>query len=341
MKIRSIAAALFGLLSLIHLLPAAVSAMEIEAGYTVRAVIPENQINRDAAYFDLRMTPGQVQELTVIVENPGAEGIAVTVETVTASTNRDGNLNYSTPGTNDATIPYVFSELARPVAERLTIPAYSAAEAVVAVTMPEEEYDGLLLGSIRVVKEPDPEEELPETGIVNRYSYAVGVRLTETDREFTPTLALGRVEAALVNHKAAIVAHIRNPRPMIVEGVEADIRVYGQDGTEPVIARVQEDITLAPNTVFPLPLVDREGYGFPPGEYAADIRLVHEGEEWAFRQDFTIEPEAAEALNQNAVNQVQNPSGRDKAESPWTTIAIGAALVLVLAAVIVLRKRPW
>ena len=334
---KSFSVGLLVALLALAVLPLGMAAADIDAGFSVSAVHPANQIDGSAAYFDLMMEPKETQDLVVRVENPNQEEITVTVETVTASTNRNGIISYSATGLSDETLRQGFADLSTVEEPRIIIPGNATREAKVSLTMPEEEYSGLLLGAIRIVKLPDDAEPAGETGVVNQYSYAIGVRLRVGNAAVVPDFDLGRVEAGMVNHKAAIVANIRNPEPVMVEGLNATAQVFQMGAEEPMLSLTQEDVEMAPQSVFPMSLVDQEGYGFPPGEYRFTLNLNHEGRNWDFQQDFTIQEEQAAVINGNAVNQ----NAPVVAQKPviWPYIIIGCFAVAVILGIA--KRRGW
>jgi len=324
----------------------AASAAGGSAGFTAEALHPENQLNPNASYLDLAVSPGQRQELAVLIQNMEDAPITVLIETVTASTNRNGDIHYTSPGLYDETMAFHFSDLAVPKDTELEIPAKATVTATICISIPEEPFPGILLGSIRVVRAPEMEEEEGEgTGIINQYGYTIGVRLTEEPEKndgMDPLFHLGNVYPGLVNHKAAIVAELRNASPVIARDMAVSARIYPAKGGEPFIEKQQEDISMAPNSVFPLSLVDQAGYGFPKGDYVAAISLKYAGETQEFRREFTIREEEALAINETAVNQLQRQLNPVREDFPKWPYLIGAAFLLLLSMYIISRhqKRP-
>ncbi|WP_052008514.1 DUF916 domain-containing protein [Listeria aquatica] len=66
-----------------------------DMNYSVRAIIPDNQVDKTKTYFDLRMKPGQKQKLTLHFENNADEKVQIEVSPNTATTNRNGVIDYS------------------------------------------------------------------------------------------------------------------------------------------------------------------------------------------------------------------------------------------------------
>lgn len=307
------------------------------AGFTAEAIHPENQLDRDASHLDLIVLPGQRQELSVLIKNMEETPITVFMETVTASTNRNGDIHYTSPGLYDETMVFQFSGLAVPRETELEIPGGAAVTAIVDLSIPEEAFPGILLGSIRVVRAPE-DEDGEGTGIVNQYGYTIGVRLTEEPEEaagIDPLFHMESVYGGLVNHKAAIVAELRNAAPVIARDMAVSAKVYPAEGGDPVIEKRQEDISMAPNSVFPFSLIDQAGYGFPKGDYVAAISLEYAGETQEFSREFTIREEEARAINETAANQLQRQPEPPQADSPkWPFLAAGAITLLALSAYI-------
>lgn len=336
--------ALLGLIVCLGLgmpLKAMASTPQFEGKFSVKAQIPANQIDKEAAYFDLLVEPGQNQKLVVQVWNPGEEPLQVEVETLTAFTNRNGFISYSGSGRQDETLPWSFEELTEVQEPLLEISPNSIGQAVITLSLPEEEWDGLLLGSIRIAEYIDPEALEEESGIVHRLSYSIAVRLRENMEEVEPEVLLGEIETGLVNHKAAIIANIRNTSATIVEDVNVSAKVVRKEDGVPVISLTQEEVELAPNTIFPLSLVDEAGYGFEQGDYIAQVMVEYEGNRQEFAQEFEIVPAVAEYLNDNAVNQYRpQADNKEKGETGWMLpVGIAGVGLLLIIGIGLLRKR--
>ena len=58
--------------------------------YSVKANIPENQINKTLTYFDLKMEPNQRQDITLTVSNSSDEKATILISPNVAMTNQNG-----------------------------------------------------------------------------------------------------------------------------------------------------------------------------------------------------------------------------------------------------------
>ena len=65
--------------------------------------------------------------------------------------------------------------------------------------MPEEVFDGIILGGFHIFQVNVDESE--QTGMIkNRFAFVIGVKLRITDIEIQPDLTLNEVQPALINY---------------------------------------------------------------------------------------------------------------------------------------------
>jgi len=318
--------------------------------FSVRAIFPENQRKNGSGFFDLIVEPGQKQELLIEINNVGKQEIVVLVETITASTSRNGQINYTSRGTMDESLKFSFEDIAKLPADQFTIPAEDSIIVPISLTVPNERFDGAILGSIRVLREATQEEKDAAGAIVNQYAHVTAVRLvmSENAEDIPANFVLGEITTELVNYRASIVAHIINTQPMIIKSASATASIYEKGSDQIIFQDSVESLDFAPNSVFAFSFVDREGYGVEAGDYTAVIEVKYGEQTWNFEEDFTIEPQAAEEVNEGAVNQQgQRRPAEEEGSSGmpiWAVVAIavGAAVLaaIVFLIIIVMRKKP-
>ncbi|BFH43359.1 DUF916 domain-containing protein [Paenibacillus melissococcoides] len=116
--------------------------------YSVKANIPENQINKNLTYFDLKMEPGSKQTISLTVKNGSAERIELMIEPNTAITNQNGVIDYSKhEHEKDSSLKYAFSELISPK-QTVSVKGKETKEVPFTIQMPEEPFDGVILGGL-------------------------------------------------------------------------------------------------------------------------------------------------------------------------------------------------
>ena len=64
-------------------------------GYSVKANLPENQIDKNKTYFDLKMDPNQKEEISLTVKNSSEEEIILNIVPNNSKTNQNGVIDYS------------------------------------------------------------------------------------------------------------------------------------------------------------------------------------------------------------------------------------------------------
>jgi len=335
------------LVSLAALLAIPAAAME----FSVSAVLPENQRRNGSAFFDLLVHPGQKQDLIVEIRNTSSTEIVVLVETITASTSRNGQINYTASGEMDDSLEFSFSDMVAMPQSYYDIPAESTIQVPISLTVPDAPFAGAILGSIRVLREATQEEKDAAGAIVNQYAHVTAVRLVQSENaeDIQADFALGEINVELVNYRASIIANVSNTQPIIIKGATASAVIYPKGSDQAIFESSIESLDFAPNSVFPYSFVDREGYGIDAGDYTAVISIGYGGRDWSFKQDFTIEPKAADAVNEGAVNQHGQVRPGAEPVAPagtpvWVYIMIamgGAVLTAIIALIImVARRRP-
>ncbi len=96
-----------------------------ELNFSVNAVIPDNQIDKEKSYFDLKVTPGEKQKLKVKLRNTTDKEIVINPHIQSAKTNKNGVIDY-TPNKikKDDTLKIAMEDVAK-VPEEVTVPPQS------------------------------------------------------------------------------------------------------------------------------------------------------------------------------------------------------------------------
>lgn len=324
-------------------------AVGASTGFSVTPVLPENQVPETTSFFDVVVVPGDQQELAISINNSRDTDITVELSLFSPGTASNGSINYTASGRADVSMAYSFEELALLTTPReVTVPANSRMIVPVIVDIPVAGFDGIILGSVHALL-GITEEEIAEAGmIVNRFAFAIPVRLRGNDVPIAPDFALGEANIGTFNHRAAIIAEIRNPMPRLVMGASVSAQVLTAAG-DAVFTVTNMPVDFAPNTIFPLTMQDAAGVGIPPGDYTIQVQVEHDGTVWDLGPEtFNIAPAQAQQVNEAAVNQPHFAQHQaiaagltpDPAESNTLMfIIIGAAIALsVLAVTIVIIK---
>lgn len=308
-----------------------VSAAEMK--FSVQAVIPENQVDKSQSYFDLRMTPGQSQDLMVDMRNDTSEAVTVNVLPNTATTNQNGIVEYNdTSSKRDSSLTTGFKDIATTEKE-VSVPAKSQKQVKIHVQMPKEEYQGTILGGIYFSEKDSNDAQKDKSKgsqIVNKYAYVIGVKLTESDTPVQPELRLNTVQAQQVNYRNVIAANIQNYKPTILKDLKIEGKVYKKGGSDVLYSESKENLRMAPNSNFDFG-ISLQNKPFKPGKYTFK-GVAHSGDrEWKFEKDFEIKGKESSKFNKEAVSLEKDYT--------WIYILVGGVVVLILLLVILVLLR--
>ena len=334
---------------LISMLTLIVTAEEDAVGFTVSPIIPRSQSNDDLSYFDLDITTGSEEKISVIISNQSSLEKTMEMEIVAASTLSNGGINYSSNIENHDSLLYPLSDIAKIDENIVTLPSNSQLKIPITLTYPDNSFDGVILGSIRVKDITDRLEREENTSksennndsitIHNEYEYVIPIILRGGNNEIAPDFELIDVHFDSYNYRAAIYTNILNLKPKIISDALYSAEILPHGSNSPIFKVEDFKVSFAPNSIFPYAFVDENGTGIPPGTYTYKGNLVYGSEIWTFEHDFIISEDIAKDINSEAVNQQQFSA---KKQNPlWITILIVLLLVtlLVVSLLFVKEKR--
>jgi hypothetical protein len=300
--------------------------------FYVTPEFPDSQVEDSGSYFDLNLSPGEKDTLTLTIQNASAEAVDIQITPHAAYTNVHGVVEYGKDALEpDTTLKYPLDVLI----EATDVIAFAGNETKtieVPIHMPEESFDGFLAGGLRIAEVKDTgeaEAASDEEGLAikNEFAYVIGVIVSNSRDAVTPDLELLDVFADQLNYRNVISATIQNYTPTFVNrlAVEATVQRVGED--EILYQASEEQMQMAPNSHFHFP-ISLEGDRFRSGEYLLKMQAVSGEEEWVWEETFTIEADEARSLNRE---DVLIDSGVN-----WWMIGSIALIVLLIVMVIYL-----
>ncbi|WP_086349713.1 DUF916 and DUF3324 domain-containing protein [Candidatus Enterococcus clewellii] len=289
--------------------------------FNYRLVVPENQHDREAAYFDLMMTPGQQQTVQIELENASDQEMTIAVSLNGAKTNRNGVIEYGpSPMEDDKSLKFKFKDLVKSE-EKVTIPPHTIVPLDINIAMPETSYDGILAGGIQLKQVIKRDES--QTGIINEYAYLIALVLRENETPVEPDLELNDVSAGLANYQNAVFVNFSNTQAVILDDMTVSVQISPKDSEEVIYDTKKAGMRMAPNSMINFP-VSMNGERMEPGDYKAHIIVTSRERKWEWTREFTITDEEADKFNGQDVYLVQE-KGID-----WKLIALLAAIAFVL-----------
>src|SRR5690625_523885 len=320
---RTLSSSTLLILVAILLFPFSATAKDDQVGYSVQALIPENQLDNKHSYFDLLMEPNQEQELEVMIYNNENEDMIVRISVHHASTNSNGLVVYEDQEEIDPSLEVPLEDILTLREDQVVIRAGKSKRITAELDMPKEEYDGIILGGLHFEKVMDEEEASEGVSLQNKYAYVIGVQLSENDHEVFPEVELTSVQPELVNHRTAVVSNLQNSQPVLIEDMAVEAEIYKQGEKEALKSKKQEQINMAPNSTMNF-TIDWENEALEPGDYILKMKATHQSEIWEWEEPFVIEKDDAKTINEDAVDI------DDDQISIWFVLGI-AALVLIIA----------
>ncbi len=195
-------------------------------GFTYSISFPDNQIDKELGYYKLKMTPGQEQQLSIMLSNPSAEKVVIDVKLNGAKTNQNGVIEYGESAIkNDPSLKFNFIDLVEgPKSVELAPGETKSLE--LTVKMPETEYDGVIAGGIQLMRAG--QEATTNSGgskIINQYAYVIGVLLQENEAVIQPDLSLNSVKAGQNNYRNAIFINYSNTKAAYLNDMTAEVQL--------------------------------------------------------------------------------------------------------------------
>ena len=308
-----------------------------EMGFSVKTIPSEHQLDKTQTYFDLRVTPGITEELEIELKNNKDEEIVVLVEANTAVTNGNGIIDYSQENPEiDESLVNEFSKMAK-VDPEITLKAKESKVIKIPVEIPSDPFKGIVLGGIHFSQKELDINGAKDSGVQvkNKFSYVVGVRLSESDDVLNPTMNLLDVSAGQINYRNTILAKLQNPEAHILSDITVEAYVYQEKNkNDAIFYEKKEGLAMAPNSSFSY-AIGTNNHAFKPGNYLMKMTVTTMGEVFEFTEEFTINSEEAKKFNDNAVELI-----------PLTTqwgnyfmIAIIALIVLIISFIVYVIKN--
>lgn len=308
-----------------------------QLNFNVEAIIPENQVDKNKTYYDLRIEPAKTQELKMMLHNSTDKDVSVELTVEAATTNLNGVVEYGkTKAKRDSTLKTSIGEIVTLSEEKPVIPAKGSKEITLTVKMPATDFDGVLAGGI-TVKETDPTtdkatKETKGMAIENRYSYVVALLLHGKNETIPSELKLNKVKATQVNVRNVISANLQNTKAKYLNQLSVDAKITKKGENKTLYSVKKEQMQMAPNSNFNLP-VPLNGEELKSGEYTLKIKADSQGDTWNFTRDFSISAEEAKKLNEQDVSIEK--------DNTWLYLLIGFILLALLFVLfyLIMRKR--
>lgn len=297
---------------------------EESMAYSVKANIPENQINKTLTYFDLKMEPNQKQEITLTVSNSSDEKATILISPNVAMTNQNGVIDYSQSKAKiDSSLKKPLTSIISPKQE-VELEPKEKKEVAFTLQMPEKPFDGTILGGFYITKKEEDakgKETDKNVQIKNKYSYVIGLQIRENTNEVKPAMKMNQIKPALLNYRTALTANLQNTEATIMKDLKIDAKVTKKGSTTVLHETSKKNLSMAPNSNFDFP-INWDNKTLEPGKYTLQLVAQSSDEEWKFEEDFEISSKESKSLNEEAVEL-------EKAEPNWLLIILTVTISIL------------
>jgi len=301
------------------------------AGFSVRPILSENQVNSEVGYFDLNLEPGESQTLSLELRNMSDEEINLSISVHTAFTNVSGVVEYgSDADVPDDTLPFFLVDYIQGDG-KITLSEGETKQVDLLLTLPEDKpFEGVLAAGIRVEEIKDSEHLSEESmAIENTLSYVMGLVVSNKREQLSPELDLLAVYADQLNFRNVFSAQIQNQSGTFVNQLEVSASIYNEDQTERLYSTEASGMQMAPHSNFAFP-ISLNGESFVPGTYVLHLQANSGELEWEWTRSFVVDDQTSKTFNRQ---DITIPSQTNY----WLLVSI--FLVILLLLVILIRKR--
>ncbi|ALB29526.1 DUF916 domain-containing protein [Companilactobacillus heilongjiangensis] len=293
-----------------------------DKSYAIQAILPDNQVNKDESYFDLKVTPNKEQTLKVLIANTGSKPITVTAEVNNAYTADSGVIGYDKYNTKlyKSKLPSLTSLVEGKRKKVVTLANGENKTVEFKVKSPSSEYAGIILGGVTTTASVSPTKS-KNINIKNQVRYVKGVVLRSKDDGVMPDMHLTSAAPKAVAGSTGIAYKLDNTAPINVNKVSLKAEIT--NGSK-VTNYSADNLQFAPNSQFdyfiPIKKLDA-------GTYKAHISLKNEsGFAKEFNYTITVKQRQVENVNDAARPKPQSHNKQ------WIGIIIG---IIVLLGVVV------
>lgn len=316
-------------------LPRVVHAEEAPQGdFGVKAILPENQIDKNLGYFDLLVTPKQEQTLEIELTNNAKEDRTFEVAVNPAVTSDGGTIDYGQKDAKlDKTIPFDVRQAIHLEKEEYQVPKQSTLNIPIQVQLPDKAFAGRVLAGVHIT--PKNAEKTTDTtnkngvSIKNEISYNLAIVLQQSQQAINPDLKLLDSQVAAVNAEPTIQLHFQNPAATIISDLTFKSKVYLNDKL--YLEQTSNPYLVAPNSNFHLNL-DLNKTKAKAGKYRVEVTAQDDkNHKWHFQQSFTVKDTVAKKVNDNSI--------LPKEKTPWLVIVLAGLLIAALAFIIYLLMK--
>lgn len=291
-------------------------------GFNVKAVLPENQLNKENSFFDLRVSPNQEQEIELLITNTSSKEEIYDIAINQAYTNEQGFIDYALKSESEKN-KYKFPiEDIVDVPDKVTVPANETKEVSISLKIPEKPFVGEILSAFQIKKEDNN-----QNGINNSYGYIIGLRLTQNDQQVKRNLTLEKVKTKEISKQDQLVITLHNPEMESYGSLKYKITMINPKDNKTIYNKEFKDLQIAPESSYEMKL-NLEELEIPKGIYQVKVEVSDaKNNKWNFKKNVEVHKS-----DQTKKGKLDN---NEKDNYSLTGAILGVILLIVLLIVFV------
>lgn len=307
-------------------------AIQADSGAKFSVSINNNsqQIDPQLPYFNLNMQPNSETNLSLNIYNRSKKAAKFTVWANKAITNNNMIIDYSARKiTKSPNLPSTLNiyKMISPKVQNIQVPANGTKKIAFKLKMPDQQFNGRLLGGIYVRKQI---EKSVKSGFTNRLNFATAIVIRQNNRQVKPELNLNKVRINNLNWTRTVEAGTQNVSKTYLSHVKTAAKIYPAKNPKKIVIRQKLDNrSIAPNSSFnyQLPLKNQK---LKPGKYILDLKFISKKPDqiWHWKRSFVITSKNVQDVTIQHNNHL------------WIWILF-IALVLVIVLALYLWWRKW
>ncbi|CAM2806425.1 DUF916 and DUF3324 domain-containing protein [Dellaglioa algida] len=309
-------------------------------GYSVQSIQSDKQVKESLkqSYFDMQLDAKAEETISVKIFNSSDKALKIRNAVYTASTNDNGQLEYTKKLEKkdiDKSMKYPLASLTKmDSGSVVTVPAKGSKIVKATITMPKDSFDGVLLGSWYFEKVDDSAKASSNKkgiSISNAYSYAIGIKILEK-KTVEPNMNLLSVKAGMRNYRKGVFPVFQNDTAVIIPKLTIKSQIMKKGSSTVLQETTLKNLSMAPNSNFKFPMLYDKGQ-LESGDYTLKAVATSGKNTWNFNKNFTITNDDASKYNKEAIADPKKPM------NPLWYVALGLGLAILFVLIFFLIKR--
>jgi len=300
------------------------------SNYSIKAILPKNQIDPNLSYFDLLIGKNHTQTIEVEITNTGDETMEVSLAINDAFTTNNGVIDYLNQQEHDKSHFLNVYEVTNIIDNNFYIEAHTTKRSAIEINIPDISFDGEILGGIVVRGKTNKALERSEDSLTiqNDIAYVVGLKMRMNHTPVKQNLNLLKIEEKLVDHRPAVIANIQNDQAIIMQDVAIQGSITKANHSDTVAEIMFDSKKIAPNTNFDV-VFDFGGKAIANGDYQMNLVITNGDKKWQWKEDFRI-TNADEINKENLFKEEKTNWFLIIGTSTLIGLFLGASIILII-----------